>query len=216
MTYQLLVFDFDGTLADSRMSVANSVNHALAATRRNPIPNGQIFPTIGKVPIQSVFSQFHPDLTEENIAELTRLFRAYITENALHDLQLFPGVEETLRALKSHGKTLAILTTKHTSVISKITASLGIDSLFAVQYGSGLPGGNKPEKGCMEYIWQHVQSPIAPAQTVMIGDTSVDLQTAKNAGVDAIGVTYGIDGKLVHEAGFTHIIDKFSELLEFK
>lgn len=213
--YELFIFDFDGTLADSRINIANSVNKALAEKGFPKVKNQAIFPTIGKIPIQSVFRRFYPNLSEQEVLDLTLLFRKYLIGNAKHELTLFPEVEKTLRALHDKNILLAILTTKHTEVINEILAAFGLASLFSVIYGSGLSGGNKPDKGCVEYILNELDGAVTPEQTVMIGDTSIDLETATNSHIDSIGVTYGIDGDTITKLGFTYTINSFDELLRF-
>lgn len=215
MKYKLFIFDFDGTIADSRLNIANSVNGALIAKGFNAVPNEAIFPTIGKLPIMDAFRQFYPELDMVTIGELTQIFREQLIINAKKELMIFPKVEPTLRTLHKNGIKLAILTTKSAKVITEITTMLGINELFTVIYGSGMVGGNKPSKGCVEYIWDYLDDEILPSETIMVGDTSVDLETAKNSAIDSVGVTYGIDGNDVKKLGFTYTIDIFDELLKY-
>ncbi len=215
MTYELFVFDFDGTIADSRANIANSVNRALEAIGLDRISNDAIFPTIGKMSIQDVFRKFYPSLDVREVENLTLDFRNHLIINAKDELEFFPKVLSTLRALQDNNKQLAILTTKNTKTINEIIDILGIGPLFSVIYGSGLRGGDKPAKGCVEYIWEMLNQKVTPAETVMVGDTFVDLETAQNAGIDAIGVTYGIDGNEIKNLGFSYTIDNFDELLKF-
>ncbi len=211
--YKLFIFDFDGTLVDSRQHISKSVNYALVKNRYEEVDPLLIYPTIGKVPIGEAFSLLKPDLSKQEIEKLTEDFRSYLLESAIKELIFFPGVEETLRKLIGLDRKLAILTTKKASSINRILKSLKVDSLFEVVYGGGMPGGDKPNKGCILYIARKTKIPLD--EIVMVGDTSVDSLSASNAGVDSIGVLYGIDGKKIEKAGFTHTIPNFIDLLNF-
>ncbi len=215
MIYKLFIFDFDGTLVDSRDNIANSMNTALKAKGLSRIDPDLIYPTIGKMPIQDVFTKFCDDLSEDDLGFLVKSFRKALLGNALSELTLFPGVEGTLHEAQLAGVQLAILTTKPRDVIESVLSALKIDGFFSVIYGSGMLGGNKPDKGCVEYIWQHISEKVLPEETVMVGDTVVDLSVAENSEIDSIGVTYGIDGEKIRNENFTHVISDFNEILKF-
>jgi phosphoglycolate phosphatase len=215
MSYELFIFDFDGTLADSRHNVANSVNRSLDSKGYATVSDDLIFPTIGKLPIQTLFKQLYEGIDDEEIDDLTQQFRTSLLQNAKDELQLFPEVETTLQSLKDRDKQLAILTTKNTQVINELLISMGIAALFSVVYGSGVTNESKPSGACIQYIWEKLPTRIRSEHTVMVGDTSVDLETAQNTGVDSIGVTYGIDGDEILGMGFTSTIDSFGQLLKY-
>lgn len=216
MSYKVFIFDFDGTLADSRLNIANSVNRALQRSGLAKVLNDAIFPTIGKLSIQQAFLLFYPKLNPDSIEKLTADFRGFVIAHAKAELCFFPGVESTLHSLQDSNIYLAVLTTKSSKSIYDVLTLLGIDTYFSVIYGSGLPGGDKPSKGCVEYILDKIgHDDIKPSEVVMVGDTIVDLVTAQNAGIDSIGVTYGIDGQDVKKLDFTYTIDAFDELLQF-
>lgn len=211
--YKLFIFDFDGTLVDSRQHISKSVNYALIKNRYQEVDPLLIYPTIGKVPIEEAFSLLKPAIPKQEIEKLTEDFRSYLLESAAKELIFFPGVEKTLKKLNELDRKLAILTTKKASSINKILKSLKIDHLFEIVYGGGMPGGEKPYKGCILYIAHKLNIPLD--EIVMVGDTSVDSLSASNSGVDSIGVLYGIDGKKILRADFTHTIPNFIDLLNF-
>src|SRR5260221_3807566 len=118
--YELFIFDFDGTIADSRFHIENSINLALLEKGLQKISSEKIYPTIGKLSIQEAFTEFYPKLSIKDINQLTDSFRNYLVINAKNDLILFPGVKETLIKLKKKNKVLVILTTKSTKSINEI------------------------------------------------------------------------------------------------
>lgn len=212
--YSVYIFDFDGTLADSRINIANSLNASFTLNGYQPVPNQKIFPLIGKKTLEQHFIEFYPQLSSSLIPKLVEDFRAHQLDYLEKELQLFPHVVEVLNELKQWGKTLAILTTKGTEQITKMLTVLGIKQLFEYIYGQDLPYGEKPEGRCVDYILTQVSPSVLKKEVVMVGDTEIDIQTAVNAGVDSIGVSYGIGSReeLIN-AGATHIIDVFEELL---
>lgn len=212
--FNLFIFDFDGTLVDSRLHISNSVNAALSSVGLQKVAPRKIYPTIGKLHIDDTFKYLYPKLTPSDVGVLTTKFRERLLSTASEELLFFPNVIQTLKTLRKRGKKLAILTTKNFDSINRILSSLGIDELFEVIYGSGMVAGDKPDKRTILYIAS--STGIKLEETVMVGDTSVDAQTAKNAEVESIGVTHGIDGiEGIKKSGFSDIITDFKELLEY-
>lgn len=214
--YDLFIFDFDGTLADSRKNIANSLNFAFQEQGLKSVPAKKVFPLIGKVSIEQTFTFFYPGLRAEDIQKLTSVFRTYQRNHLRTELVLYPGVVDTLEQLKKHKKKLAILTTKHIDQIRFILHSCSLDGFFDVVYGDGLLSVHKPDKQCVEYIWAGIEPAVVPDRTVMVGDSSVDALTARNAGIGMIGVGYGIDGKKALLAqGVANVVDRFADIVRF-
>lgn len=215
-SFSHFIFDFDGTLADSRLNIANSFNFALKERNLATIEDALIHPLIGKKNLEQMFILFYPELSENLVADLIALFREYQSSHAVEEIMLFPDVKETLTSLKLAGAELAILTTKNTKQISNIADQLGIYSLFNIIYGTGLPYGEKPEGRCVDYLLTQFSSEPQKQRVVMIGDSSVDAETAKNGGIDFLGVPYGTDDpQQLLEIGAIGILDPFSKLVEW-
>ncbi|MEP7166368.1 MAG: HAD family hydrolase [Candidatus Woesebacteria bacterium] len=213
-TYKNFLFDFDGTLADSRKSISNSIRFALKKHDLPLVAPTDIFPLIGKKSIEDTFTHFYPKLSGAKVESLVKDFRAYQREHTIQETEIFPSVIQTLQTLKKQGHSLHILTTKEVGQITFVLNELKLADYFSIIYGNGLPYGKKPEKGCVEYILQ--TAGLKPHETVMVGDSSVDVQTARNGGIDVIGVTYGTDGEDgMRTAGATHIVRMFDELLQY-
>lgn len=214
--YNCFIFDFDGTLADSRLNIANSFNYALALQRLKPISNNLIYPLIGKLNIKDTFINFYPHLSRETLEKSVQDFREYQKEHASYEVKLFHNVTNTLIQLYKKRKYLVIATTKQVKQINYILEVFRINKLFHIVFGLGLKEYTKPQKECFDYIISHIKTRLSKDECVMIGDSSVDCEFAKNAQIDMIGVSYGIDSpKNLKTGGARRIIDSFPELLMF-
>lgn len=215
-TFDLFIFDFDGTLGDSKHNIANSLNFALRQGGYAPVEPERIHRLIGKLRLPETFTHFYPSLTPDQLANLIDHFRQYQRQNLMTELTLFPEVTETLHELKARGKYLAILTSKHMTQMSYILDQLRLSHLFDVVCGDGLLAHKKPHLACTEYIWRSLPTPISPEQSVMIGDSEVDVQTAQNAGIAMIAVGHGTDSlETLVEGGANHTISSLSDVLRF-
>ncbi len=215
-TYDCFIFDFDGTLADSRINIANSVAYALKRQNIPLVSSDRIYPLIGKYNLPDTFKFFYNDLTDRQQEALLKDFRLYQKEHAHKEVLLFEGVKETLGTLQNQGKYLAILTTKHINQVSYILQVLCIDKNFAVVFGGGIIAQEKPSRECFDYIIDHLPVSMSGQKCVMIGDSTVDCETARNAHIDMIGVSHGTDlPETLLSSGALHVCEKFSEILRF-
>ncbi|MEO8581810.1 MAG: HAD family hydrolase [Patescibacteria group bacterium] len=213
-TYELFIFDFDGTLANSKLNIANSLNFALTIHGLEKVASEKIFPLIGKMSLDETFLFFYPELKKSTVTELLKDFRKYQKENIEKELVFFPEVLSTLQELSDQKKSLAILTTKHIDSISYILKVFNIERLFDVILGEGLITERKPARQCVEYVLSSVS--INKSNAVMIGDSEVDVLTALNGGIDMIAVGHGTDSlDFLKEKGSTFSVNSFSEVLEF-
>lgn len=215
-TFDLFIFDFDGTLGDSRHNIANSLNFALQQGGYAPVAPERIHRLIGKLRLPETFTYFYPSLMSAQLADLLDHFRAYQRQNLMNELTLFPYAAETLHDLKGRGKYLAILTSKHMAQMAFILAQLKLNHLFDVVCGDELLAHKKPHPACVEYIWRSLPTPISPERSVMIGDSEVDIQAARNAGITMIAVGHGTDSlETLVEGGATYTVSSLPGLLRF-
>jgi HAD superfamily hydrolase (TIGR01549 family) len=207
-----VLFDFDGTLVDSRKNIANSLNDALAKGNLSQIDPQKIYPLIGKKNLQDTFLFFYPDLNEAVLTQLISDFRTYQLSHAVDELEVFPDVSMTLKTLHDQGVSSAIFTTKHYAQVTKILEMLNLKQYFSIIYGTGLPHGEKPDPSCVAYILS--QLPVSQDGAVaMVGDSEVDAQAAKLANIRFIGVAHGVDSvATLMASGAEVVLDSFSEL----
>jgi len=211
--FDIVVFDLDGTLVDSKLDIANSLNWTLARLGYDPIPIAVIesFVGAGIMPLirRTVEAAGHPE--RENDALI--LFRKRYWECLLDSTEPFPGVVETIESLKGRYK-MAVVSNKMESFTRKILKGLAMDRYFGglVYGGDSLPV-KKPDPAALLEIAEKLGG--STSRMVFVGDSAVDIETGKRAGAATIAVTYGYrKADELLEAGPDIIIDKFSRLLD--
>jgi HAD superfamily hydrolase (TIGR01549 family) len=215
-TYDLFIFDFDGTLADSRLNITSSMNAAFTHFGYTVVDPNDIHPLIGKLSFEQTFRKFQPQLDTDQVGALMSHARGYQREHLQNEMMVFPDTVATLQTLKDQGKALAVLTTKYVEQMEYILQAMGLRPFFDVVYGDGLIAAKKPDRACVEYIWNNLSAPILPERSVMIGDSEVDVLCAQNAGIDAIGVGRGVDSlDYLREKGAIYTLDTLAELMQF-
>ncbi|MBF0171296.1 MAG: HAD-IA family hydrolase [Nitrospinae bacterium] len=208
---RLLVFDLDGTLVDSKDDIADALNRALGIMGYAPLPLSVIGAFVGNgvnpLIARTVQAAGHP----EREGDLRELFRDLYAEGLLNKTTLFPGVAETLARLAGRFR-MGLITNKPIRFTRPIVEGLGLAPLFgdAVYGGDSLPVG-KPDPASFFALAKACG--VDPANAVMVGDSAVDVLTAKNAGAASVGVTYGFrDRAELVEAGVDAVIDRFADL----
>ncbi len=204
-----LIFDLDGTLIDSKLDLALSVNATLAELGRPPLPHEQIFSYVGQGAPALIARALGSDASEQDCMIGLEFFIKYYSAHKLDNTDLYPGVRETLDALK--GMPMAVLTNKPVRVSRSIIQELGVAGHFRFVYGGNSFERKKPDPMGVESILRDFGS--APAQAMIVGDSEVDVQTARNSGTWACGVTYGFGSHRLAEFPPDLLVDNLTELL---
>ncbi len=210
MGFRNLIFDFDGTLTDSKHDIAGAQLWVLNQLGVHAFCKEDLFPFIGRT-LEETFSNLLPAELHARIPEAAEMYAEYYRPRSLDTTKLFPGVKETLEILHSHGKHMAVASTKRGQGIKRATDHFNITSWFVQLQGSdGLP--RKPDPFILNKIIADQQWKCG--ETLMVGDTDNDILAGKNAGVATCAVSYG---SLTHEQ-LEHfnpdmIIDSFPKLL---
>ena len=200
---KLLVFDLDGTLIDSAQDLCNSVNAALEHAGLAPLPDPLIASYVGNgVPMLmrrslAQESGIAPEqVDEELLTQATAFFLGYYREHKLDFTYAYEGVLEALAALKElHDapggtpRTMAVLTNKPVRPARGICEGLGLADYFLHIYGGDSFAMKKPDPLGLRTLME--EAGASPEETVMIGDSQVDVQTARNAGAWSIGCDFG-------------------------
>jgi phosphoglycolate phosphatase len=182
-----IIFDLDGTLIDSKLDLVNSVNIMLQQIGRMPLPVDTVAGYIGHGAPQLIASVLGPLASEPECREALLLFLAHYEKHALDETRPYPGVAEALQSLE--GRALAVLTNKPLALTLQILQGLDLAKCFEKIYGGDSFEKKKPDPAGAQKIMQELRS--APQHSMMVGDSDVDVQTARNAGMLAAAVTFG-------------------------
>ena len=186
MKYELVIFDWDGTLMDSTALIAESLQQACRDVGITvPTTSDALF-VIG-LNMADTFSHVAPTLDEEGRQRLAERYRHHFLANE-HRLPLYPGVPEMLGDLHGRGRRLAVATGKARRGLERALDATGLRRWFEATRCAD-EGFAKPHPGMLLMLLE--MTGVDPARAVMVGDTTHDLELAANAGVDAVAVSYG-------------------------
>jgi len=182
-----LIFDLDGTLIDSQRDLIRSVNATLQEMGREQLHEDTISGYIGHGAPRLVGRALGDASTEEQRQRALKFFLAHYEEHKLDSTCAYPGVPEALEHLAAFP--MAILTNKPVRVSVRILEGLGLTKYFRAVYGGNSFETKKPDPLGAHTILREFGA--APAEAILIGDSEVDVQTARNAGTLAAAVNYG-------------------------
>ena len=217
---ELIIFDLDGTLVDTIVDIASSVNYVLS---QFGLPNHEISDykqMVGngfRVLVQRVLS---PEKSNDDIFfdKILRLSMQRYEEHALDRTRPFPGTVETLEALYRNEIKLAVLSNKPDHLSKKIIESLFASVKFVAVWGDNKDRARKPDPSATLELCRNAK--VDPQKSLFVGDSAVDIQTAKAARIAAVGAVYGYRSREELElAGADYLITSPPELLsivEFK
>ena len=183
---QALIFDLDGTLIDSKRDLIRSVNAMLVEMGREALHEDTISGYIGRGAPQLV-AQALGNGSEEERERALKFFLAYYEGHKMDSTCAYPGVADALEELS--GFSMAVLTNKPVRVSVRILEALGLAKFFRVVYGGNSFETKKPDPQGARKILSEFGA--APTEAMLIGDSEVDVQTARNAGTLAVAVNYG-------------------------
>jgi phosphoglycolate phosphatase len=204
MALRLAVFDLDGTLIDSRVDLANSINAMLRHLGKPTLPDAAIAGYIGDgatMLVRRALGDPEGDVHDENyVTTALTYFLDYYRVHKLDFTYVYDGVGEALEAVRAAhpGLAMAVLTNKPVRPSRDICAHFGLDRFFFQNYGGNSFHTKKPDPTGLLALMAEA-SELAPggarvtaAETVMIGDSDVDVLTARNCGARAVGCTFGL------------------------
>ncbi|GAB5526980.1 MAG: HAD family hydrolase [Roseivirga sp.] len=211
MTYKTLILDFDGTIADTRKSILETIKFVAGSFRIKVIDEALAESLIG-LPLKTTFEQVL-SLDEKSIEEATLLYRKHYNAIAIDTISLFPDVKDTLSDLHQKGAHLTIASSKGRESLVRILEKHKIRDLFTFVGGEEDAKNKKPAPDIVNLIVErhHYQ----PNECLVVGDTVFDIEMGQRAGVDTCGVSYGNNSReALTKQNPDYIIDSFGELSE--
>jgi phosphoglycolate phosphatase len=185
---KLFIFDLDGTLVDSTEDIARSVNELLEASDRASLPTERIRTYIGNG-VRRLLERALGDAEAEELDRAEEIYLSIYRRRLLETTRPYPGVEPALRALHEDGeRVLAVLTNKPLRESLLILDGLGLSRYFLRVYGGDSFPRKKPDPMGVIHLLEEVRA--SAGETLFVGDSSVDLETARNASVRSCLVVY--------------------------
>jgi phosphoglycolate phosphatase len=186
-TVRAFLFDLDGTLIDSKLDLVNSVNFMLLEMQREVLPLATVASYIGHGAPRLVADALGPEAAEPDRKRGLEIFLAYYSQHNLDATRVYPGVVEGLQSLQD--RPMAVLTNKPAKMSVEILEALGLLKYFRAVYGGDTFEKKKPDPTGALAILKNLGAD--PRESAMVGDSDVDIKTARNAGMFAIAVNYG-------------------------
>lgn len=211
--YDLAIFDFDGTLADSKAVITEATNCALRDCGYPELTPRDITQLVG-LPLEYSLRVFLGEkATEENVTRLFEAYRRHWRRLEPGRVDLFPGVREMLDSLKAGEVRMAVATSKSLQGLERMFDVLDLRDYFGFWLTNDRVDNGKPHPEMVERTLENFNA--EPGQAIMIGDTTFDIEMGQAAGVDTCAVTYGShSAEELSALKPTYIVDSAPEMQE--
>ncbi len=211
--FSCVIFDFDGTVADTGRGIFAGLRYAIAALSLPPADDSQLRRFIGP-PIHQSFSEFY-GLTGDLREKAVGLYREYYAERGIAELDVYPGMRELLERLRADGVQAAVASSKPQLFIDRVIQICNLEHLFSVYCGS-------VSDDAMESKAAIITRAIAAlgetdvSRVLMVGDRHFDIAGAKEVGAASAGVLFGYgDERELREAGADFLAETPEQILSF-
>ncbi len=211
----LVVFDLDGTLAETAGDLMGALNHVLSEDGLPPLPVAQARSLLGaggRALIRRGFTSAGRPLDEGRLEDLFRQFLAFYEEHIADHSHLYPGVVEALDRLEAEGFAFAVCTNKMEGTATRLLGVLGVAGRFKAICGQDTFAVSKPQAGAL--LGTIDRAGGDPVRCVMVGDSRTDIETAKAARVPCVAVDFGYTDRPVGEFGPDRVIGHFDALAD--
>lgn len=211
----LLVFDLDGTLAETAGDLIATLNFILIREGLRKLPMEEARPMIGagmRTLIKRGFSADGIALPDEKLENLFLAFLAHYEDHITEETRLYPGVVEALDRFEAAGWRFAVCTNKLEKTAIHLLNALGIASRFAAICGQNTFPVCKPDGDALKLTIERAGGEVTRA--VMVGDSKTDIDTARNAGVPVVALTFGYTDQPIATYTPDRVIGHYDELWE--
>jgi phosphoglycolate phosphatase len=188
---RLVIFDLDGTLIDSRLDLIHSVNAMLGHLGRPELPGDVVASYVGDGAPMLIRRALGDPKDESLFKNALDFFLAYYKRHKLDHTTVYAGIPEALRRIHSNGisRQMAVLSNKPVNPSRAIVEALGLAQFFTCIYGGNSFDTKKPDPLGTRTILK--ETGVAAGDALIVGDSSIDVLTGRNAGLATCGVTYG-------------------------
>ncbi len=208
----LIIFDLDGTLIDSAQDLAISMNATRTHFGMTPLDPSLIYSFVGNGAATLVKRALGADAAQPLLDEALAFFLRYYRVHALEHTRFYPGIREAIERLSTNGHTLSVLTNKPVRISRDILAALDVAPLFHRVYGGDSFPAKKPDPIGVTTLLSDTNMPASSA--TLVGDSGVDVQTARNAGIRSCGVAWGFQPEAFQAYPPDLIVHRPEELIE--
>lgn len=186
----LVMFDLDGTLADTGHDLADSVNFTRAHFHLSALPEKLVYTNVGRG-VEHLLKQSLPEEAPGHFAEVMRIFLAHYEAHLLDRTVLYPGVREVLSYFR--GKRRLVVSNKMHRLTVAVVRGLGVAEEFDAILGGDSAAEKKPHPALLHLAMAQFQ--VVAVNSLIVGDGDTDIEAGKRAGVATCGVTYGLGNK---------------------
>lgn len=217
---KLVIFDLDGTLIDSRLDLVHSVNAALRHIGRPALPDDVIASYVGDgAPILIQRALGGETVEESVVRQGLQFFLSYYREHKLDHTTVYAGIRESLGAIQNSciapsgaPRQMAVLSNKPVGPSRAIVEALGLGPFFTQIYGGNSFATKKPAPEGARKLLE--ENGVRPEEAVIVGDSHVDIETGRNAGLWTVGVNYGFAPHTLRASPPDVLVDTPNELAE--
>ncbi len=209
--YRLAIFDFDGTLVDSTPALVAVMKIVIDENQFPPDTLDKWRPLVG-LPLYRQVETLFPNENQEYHDKIVNHFRSLYTANNIENCPLFPGITFVLNGLKNAGITISIASSKRKHLIEAVLEHHKLANYFSLVIGVQEVTNHKPHPESVHITLNQLNAQAR--ETIVIGDSYFDLEMARLAGVDAIGITTGVHTReVLAEAKPKHIVTSLEQVL---
>ena len=212
MNIRLIIFDFDGTLGDTRRNIVMTLQQTMQEMHLPLIDEARCAATIG-LTLKDSFKTLFPQLIDEEAEECAATYRRIFEVNKKKIVpQLFPHVTETLAELQRRGIAMTVASSRSNASLRGFLKDMGIQQF--IPYVLGAEDVTKPKPDSESVLKTLEAMKISASEALVVGDMPVDILMGRNAGTRTCGVTYGnASHQQLAEAGADFVIDDMEELI---
>jgi phosphoglycolate phosphatase len=209
--YRLLIFDFDGTLVDSATGIWKTANEMADIFGMKHFKREEVVSVVGTGLDSFVKDLFPEQVKKHGVKELIKIYRKSYDVNYKAGLKIFRNVKKTLAFLYARGLTLVIVSNKLKKYVDEIIKEVGISDYFDMTMGSEDVLRMKPDPYAVYYLMKKYK--VKKRDVLFIGDSEYDVETAVNAGVDCVYLTYGYaNRKIIKRLKPAYTFDDFGKI----